>query len=291
MNKISIFCINDIIDEYIYKIKNLYNDGYQVIFYFDKENNDNTIKNLKYINSINFYICNFCKYSKPFTTILDQYFFGIVFDENSFICGNSELDYKFALNCKLKYIPYENFFYGEQKNYPTLFYPIISHSCCKNYNLQLVPKQKDMIILVGYQGSGKSTLANYIKKTYNYEILSIDDYILNNNMLLLSKIEKFIQNNANIVIDYFCLKPIRKKFINLGKKYGFHIRVIILNYDIDIMKHNSYYRFLKYNREISSVFYDVQFDLSCNKEEGIDEIITINELFEVDDNKYYTYMF
>lgn len=266
--KIAIFC-----DDESYKKVN--SQECSIIFYINKE-----IKITEDIEYKIFHIKNFCKYSKPFTTIIKDYFNNID-KTNIFIYGKCELDYKFALNCNLNYI-------GEKY---AISYPIDLQKKYQEYNFNLLPKEKDMIILVGYQGSGKSTLANYIKNKYDYFILSIDDYIFKKNILLLSKIENIIQNNNKIIIDYFCLKPIRKKFIDLGRKYNYNIRVIILNYDLDIIKHNSYYRFLKEEREIANIFYDVIFDLTCDKNESVDEILYFNEIFSANDTNYYKYMY
>lgn len=271
-NKIAIFCdMNNTI--------NL--EDHTIIYYLDNIDEKDVEIIVKNASVKIFNVKKFCKYSKPFDTFIVDFFQNMKI-ENMLLYGETELDYKFALNCGIKFIC---------KNTPQINYPIDFTKKNQDLNFEIEPKQKDMIILVGYQGCGKSTYANYMKEKYNYYVLSIDDYVLKNNILLLSKIEEIIKNNSKIIIDYFCLKPIRKKFINFGKKYEFYIRIAKFDCDINFAKHNSYYRYLKENREIANLFFETKLDLNCDLSENIDEIITIKDFFHNADKKYYKYMF
>ncbi len=59
-----------------------------------------------------FYTEHINQYTKPFSTILNHLHFPSY--THSFICGKSNIDYNFALNCNIKYITSEQFFVTEQ---------------------------------------------------------------------------------------------------------------------------------------------------------------------------------
>jgi predicted kinase len=273
------------------KLKRL--SDYSIIIYFNTTQNITTQLE-KLIETLNieakiYFTDHFNKYTKPYPTLIND-FFSQKLDSESFICGNEIVDYKFATNSNLSYKIPDNFFLNKQNIIPTFLYPLNFTEKPSEINIQLNSQPKDMIILAGYQASGKSTIAKYLFEKYGYHILSLDEYVIKKNLLTMNKIENIIKEHNLIVIDYFCLKQIRKKFIDIGKKYGYYIRTIILDYDQQLIKHNSYYRYLKEGREIANVFYDAKFDLSCNKNEGIDDIIYC-ENFYPDDKLYYQYAF
>jgi hypothetical protein len=57
-----------------------------------------------------------------------------------------------------------------------------------------------------------------------------------------------------------------------------------------LLKHNSYYRYLKEGREIANIFYNTKLKLNCDKEEGIDDIIHFKQFYPID-SEYYQYLF
>ena len=277
------------------KLQKLNNDNYAIVIYFNLPCPDNNIQNkiedlikLLSVETKIFYTDHFNKYTKPYNELIKKLPFpSYTF---SFICGNDNIDYKFAYNCNLKYIIPDYFFLDKPNLIPKISYPITFSEKHSELFIKITPQIKDMIILVGYQASGKSIVAKYLAKKYGYYILSVDDYVLNKQILSMNKIENIINQHNKIIIDYFCIKPIRKKFIDIGKKYDYYIRTIVFDYDLDLIKHNSYYRYLKEGREIANIFYNTKLDLTINKEEGIDEIIKFKPFYQ-NDQEYYKYMY
>jgi len=233
-------------------------------------------------NIIFYFTTEFNKYTKPFATILN--------DLNNVICfyGTNEINFKFALNCNIKFMNLETLQIDDLKN-RQINYPI---SIKNNFTFELNNIcGKNLILLVGYPASGKSFLAKYIANKYDYFILSLDDHLLKKNRMNILDFENIITKYNNVIVDYCCLKPIRKKFINIGKKYNYHIISICIDCDINLLKHNSYYRYLKYDREIAKSVYDLNLQLGCDYGEGIDEMIKLDNIIVTNNDEYYKYMY
>ena len=240
---------------------------------------------------IDFYFTTeFNKYVKPFTTIMKYFKQDVANKVNYMVYGTNETNIKFAFNCGMIFINLESLQIINQNDIK-IKYPIDLNTCYSNFEFELDTKEKEIIILVGYPASGKSFLAKYIKNKYGHYILSLDDYILNEKKASIDTYEHIIVQNNKIIIDYFCLKPMRKKFIDIGKKHNYYIRVICINCDINLLKHNSYYRYLKFTREISDIIYSINLNLECDLIEGMNEIIKFNNITVTNDIDYYKYMF
>lgn len=250
---------------------------------------ENKIKKIiKFLDTaiIFYFTIEFNKYEKPYTTILKH-----IQNINCFY-GSNETNFKFAINCNISFMNINTFQLEDLNNRP-INYPIlvknnitIKHEFFFELNNIF---EKDLILLVGYPASGKSFVANYLKNKYDYFVLSLDNYLLKNRFNI-NDIENIIVKHKKIIIDYCCIKPIRKKFIIIGKKYEYHIRSIHIDLNIDLLKHNSYYRYLTFDREISKEIYNIKLQLDCNHDEEINEIIKLNNIF-INDVNYYKYTY
>jgi bifunctional polynucleotide phosphatase/kinase len=240
------------------------------------------------------------RYRKPLPTFKDE-FFPNELNKDSFYCGDavgrkgdiSDTDYKFALNSKINFYTPEYFFLGKENELPKIEYCFDISRIEKNEKFRFEPREKEIIIMMGYPGSGKSTISKKLEEKYGYKIINQD--LLKTKLKCQKEAEKFIKNNESVIIDSTNpTKEKRKEGIDLGKKNGYNIRVIEMTTSIGKSKHNNIYRSLV-NEEIDIVP-DIVYNMYKSKyenvdlNEGIDEIIKQNQN-NPKDEKYYLYLF
>ena len=276
----------------ITKLKEYYNKNYCIIFISNQgglktsEKKDDWIKKINNIvQEIAIPICVFAStdtylFRKPLPTIWNIIKSKISISDKSFYCGDAagrkgdhnDTDYKFALNCEIKFMTPEMCFLDELKcndckiNYPNLN-KISNHI---NYNF-LAEKNKELIIMIGFPGAGKSTFINKYIEPFEYIIINQDKLKTKNKCI--SETEKYMKINKNIVIDALnYTKEMRKIYINIAKKYNYNVRCIVLNTSFEISKHNMLYRYYKSNGLESRIP-----DLVYNKMKKNMELPNINE--------------
>lgn len=249
-------------------------------------------------------------YRKPFPTFWEMLTNNL--DNNSeqcvgksFYCGDacgrktdfSDSDIKFAHNCGIKFILPEMVFcnIGDKKiKPPKINYPIDFDNIASG-ELNFVPHDKELIIMIGYPGSGKSTFVrNYISKN-NYSVINRDT--LKTMQRCIHECEKYMTNGKSIVIDN--TNPSiddRKKFIELAKLNKYIVRCFVMDTSIELSKHNSYYRNYISNGKINHIP-DIAYNIYKKKftepiiEEGFSEIIKVPFSLDnsVDESKYRMY--
>ncbi len=198
------------------------------------------------------------KYRKPYPTWFDE-FVPEEIKENlnrscSFYCGDacgrkgdfSDTDYKFALNCMIKFFTPECLFDNQIEKLPKIQYPNILSKSDPSFNNNFIfepAKTKEMVLMVGYQGSGKSFIANEIGKNHGYVVINQDT------LKKKEKCHQFAKNEMSkgksIIIDQTNPdKETRKEWINIAKNYNYQIRVILMTTSRELAKHNNYFRYL-----------------------------------------------
>lgn len=295
------------------KLKELYEDGYCIIIISNqggiekgKSDGDEWIKKIQNINNeLKIEMKVFCstgnnRYRKPCSTFFTEFLAVNTkkISSKSFYCGDacgrkddfSDTDYKFALNCNLKFYTPEMFFLKEKEELPKINY-IFDFSEKKNFLLNFTPSQKEMLIMVGFQGSGKSFVSKYISQKYNYEIVNRDTE--KTIPKCIKKATKFLDENKNLIIDNTnSSEENRKQWIELAKQYNYEVRVLHMQTPIELCKHNNVYRSITQDidiiPDIAYNMYKSKFQVP-NKEEGIKEIIKIDYSYP-DDEKYYKYL-
>jgi bifunctional polynucleotide phosphatase/kinase len=240
---------------------------------------------------VNIPICILCSkgddiYRKPHPTLFNILNKGldIVNINKSFYCGDAmgrkgdhaDTDLKFALNCNLFAITPEKLFLGKDDLTKNIKYPNIFKI---NTEFDIVPKQKEMIIMVGYPGSGKSHLTKLIsdKSVYNHISISRDmlgtiDKCIKRATDLCSVGSSIIIDNTNPSVDD------RKKFINIAKKFNYKCRCIHVLTDMETSKHNNYNRrYITGKNLIPKIVYNIfkKNFVAPSKAEGFDEIFNV----------------
>lgn len=250
-------------------------------------------------------------FRKPAPTIWNKYFPNN--KEGSFYCGDAagnddriinsimykkdfaDTDAKFAINCGIDFVNRDDFIvknescYYNNKNY-TITYPdltIKNDNVIDPYNIT-----KTLIINVGIPGSGKST---FTKKYYpGFVYINSDTQTQKE---IKQAIKEAISKDKSIVIDNTnsAIKK-RKEFIDIFKNKSYKIICHHFDTDMDIAKHNNYYRAFKSNDVIKRVpdvaynVYNSRFEQpSIN--EGFDKIVTIKYNRDNDDPDYNLYFF
>lgn len=226
------------------------------------------------------------KYRKPYPTWFNE-FVPTDIQENlnrsvSFYCGDacgrngdfSDTDYKFALNCMIKFKTPENFFVGEIEKIPKIKYPDIFKK--NTFDFNFVPTtHKEMILMVGYQGSGKSYIANKINMNYGYAVINQD--LLKSAKKCILDVEENMKKAVSVIIDKTNPdKETRKIWIDLAKKYNYSVRAILMTTSRELSKHNNYFRHITANvkiiQEIAYRTYNSKF-VKPELTEGFTEIL------------------
>lgn len=223
--------------------------------------------------------------------------------KKSFYCGDacgrkydfSDSDLKFALNCKLNFFIPENIFSDAENIFPIINYPIdFNHLQKETKKFEFIPQQKEMIVMIGIPGSGKSTFVQKYLVPHQYEIINRDTISTKGDTfktmtLCLNECSKYLKSGISIVIDN--TNPTidaRQKFISLAKKYNYNIRCFVMDIDINLAKHNNFYRHYVSNGKINLIpeivynKYKKNYE-EPNQEEGFQSIIKVDFLF---DNSY-----
>lgn len=216
---------------------------------------------------------------------------------DSFYCGDAAgrihdfaaTDFKFALNCMLNFYTPEQLFLNETQILPKIEYPNIHK--IKQLNFTFTPKDKEMIIMIGFQASGKSYISNLISEKYNYVIINNDTLKTNKKRIDLLNIS--FENNKSIIIDNTNPdKKTRKEYIDLAKKNNYSLRCIYMTTSMDISKHNNYYRMIKGGLLIPDIAYNI-FNKKLEEpllNEGFTEIIKLNAGYPKDP-LYFDYLY
>ena len=203
-------------------------------------------------------------------------------NKNTFYCGDaagrkgdhSDCDYKFALNCNIKFkLPEQIFDNVKDVILPKINYPDLKIS--NNKFLFEPDKNKEIVIMVGFPGSGKSTIAKKISDTYDYKLINRDTLktLAKCHKLakqLIEDEESFIVDNTNPDLET------RKFYIDLAKKNNYYITCIWMQTSEELSMHNNHYRNVSNNLllipDIAYRIYKKKFT-KPSKKEGFDDII------------------
>ena len=238
---------------------------------------------------------NYDLYRKPFPSMWNMYVANKQVNVKSFYCGDacgrtddfSDSDYKFALNCNLRfYTPDELFKKTKYFERPKILYNVNfkKYMMVENPDIDILPH--DIIVLVGNYASGKTHFMN--------RYLLPNGYVCSD-----SHIQKLIDSGKSIVVDDIHLgKKDRKKYIELAKQNNYTCRCINIVCPISMAIHNSRYRHLVTNGKCKIISDEIinqyrdRFECPM-KDEGFDDVIKYN--FEIDTSvnisKYMLFLF
>jgi bifunctional polynucleotide phosphatase/kinase len=230
---------------------------------------------------------HFNKLSKNKFSIKDSMYIGDAAGRHD---DHSDSDRKFALNAGLQFYTPEMFFLDKKETLPLLKYPVFEK---KDMVINSIPKKydKEVIILIGAPASGKSTIAS-----------NLTDYVRINKDTLKTTIkchkayEDALKSNKNVVIDN--TNPdneTRKPYVEIAKKYNYHIRCVHVNTSREVIEHNNIYRSIKDGiKIIPSIAYNIYYKkLDLNKEiiSQFDEYLEIVPSFSSTDEDYHKYYY
>jgi bifunctional polynucleotide phosphatase/kinase len=227
--------------------------------------------------------------------------------KSSFFCGDacgrendfSDTDYKFALNCGLDFATPERVFTGDKTQKPTYKYPELKFKKDFMVNIKKIMSDRatepEMIILVGMPGSGKSFIAKLFKSHANYVIINRDTM----KTKCVEMTHNALKDRQSVIIDNTNPdKESRKEYLNIGKKYGYKCRCIIVDTTIDIAMHNNHYRhYITYDYKMPALSVpDIVYRIYNKKyvkpelSEGFDKIYNIEPDAPLD-KKYFLFYY
>ena len=307
------------------KLLDYYNDNYSIIIISNQSKidiNDFTRKLTNIIESLSieliiYVALNKNKYRKPSPNF--YYEFIHKEDTESFYCGDaagrkgdfSNTDYKFALNCNIKfYLPEQIFLLLPKILLPPISYPDLTNKDINSFTNKDIntftphKHKKEIIIMTGFPASGKSTIASIIKEKYGYEIINRDtlktkakcEKMANE---YISKGLSFIIDNTNPDIES------RKNYISICKSISkskrdikdieddYYITSIYMKTSYELSMHNNHYRNNISNILIPDIAYNIYKGkfIMPSLDEGFDRIIPLDFSFIQFDKNYFYYLY
>lgn len=200
---------------------------------------------------------------------------------------NSSINVKFVQNLKIELITPE----GDSAKLKSFKYPPI-HSVTVGKMEKFIPlKGKELVIMIGPPGSGKSYYTGKYLKPHKYFRINRDAIKSMNGCIKLCQ-TKMEENINKIVIDNTNpSKGNRYPFITLAKRHGYKITVLDIDMDLEIARHNTYYRAYKTSGRIPYIPFVVyaKYKKSYEKPvttEGFDRIMNLGFMFEKNDQEY-----
>ena len=246
------------------------------------------------------------KYRKPLLSLFNEIIKStqtkIIINDCFYVgdaCGrptdHSDSDYKFALNCKLKFMTPEEVFLKEAVMIPPVNYPVLEeikqYISNKNYNYKINKYNKEIILMVGMQGSGKSTFTTSYLIPANY--VRINQDTLKTKVKCFKETEEMMKLNKNIVVDNTnAKKDTRAEFIKLANKYDYKVRCVIMDVSNDYAIHNANYRSYKlgidFMPSIAFNMYKKNYE-EPKLDEGFSDVVKIKPVIDMNVNNYDDY--
>ena len=210
----------------------------------------------------------------------------------------SDSDYKFSINCNLKFLTPEEFFLNEKVTIPKIKENYHIYDNNNNDHIKY-PKDIEMIILIGSPGSGKSTFCENFLVPKGYVRINLDT--LKTKQKCFQKTIEAIKNNKSVVIDNTNpQKNKREDFINIGVENKIKIRAFVMKVNKDLAIHLNNLRLINKNRNHLSESVNLIPIHSFYKNyeepkisEGFDEIVNVNFVpgpFQNEKDKQIFYM-
>lgn len=188
--------------------------------------------------------------NKKFDTIEHIYVGDAAGRKNDF----SASDYKFALNCGIKFMTEIEYFDEEKDKYSKPEYPKSTGKLNKNI---IKFMDRTMIIMIGPPASGKSFISKELCNKYNYVRINRDT--LKTMKRCEKETEKALKELKSVVIDNTNPdEKSRKSFVDLANKYKFDIKYYIMETPRETCQHNNLYRhYIEKQEKISEIVYRI----------------------------------
>lgn len=213
----------------------------------------------------------------------------------------SDTDRKFSLNIKLQFKTPETFFLGQESTSKYILKGLNPTEYLKKLNVtvpdtetKFIPRDRELIIMVGPPGSGKSSFVKKYIKPHGYVRINQDKFGSKSKCLALT--DASLSLGKSVVIDN--TNPdimTRMDYTAIGIKYGYkHIRAIVMDTDPDLTKHLSNVRHVysggaisKINNITYNIFYKKYIDpIKAEHYDSIQKIKFVFDQTKLQDEKW-----
>ncbi|MEM0354159.1 MAG: DNA 3'-phosphatase [Thermoplasmata archaeon] len=201
----------------------------------------------------------------------------------------SDVDRKFALNVGITFMTPEEFFTGKKSKIPFRLSGVDPWDLTliqSKENFLFIPREKEMIIVVGPPGAGKTEFVEKYILPHKYIYVSQD--VCKSKEKCKRIVTDALKNGSSVVIDGTHPDTLsRMAYTSLAKKYGYeNIRCIVLNTDIQIAKHLNNVRHVYSGGVIPKVSEIAYIKFKNNfvypqKSEYFDKIENVNFIFDL----------
>jgi bifunctional polynucleotide phosphatase/kinase len=256
------------------------------------------------------------KYRKPTPSFMEFFNPNKEMDKLSFYCGDacgrsgdfSDTDYKFALNCNMKFVTPEHFFCDKPNKVPSINPNILKILKNKECNIEIDDNtnvitvnalsklqiiNNEMIIMMGFPGSGKSYVSKYIEDTFGYVIINQD--ILKTKAKCKKSAIENMKFKKGIIIDATnSNNAIKQEWIDIAIIYKYSVVIIEMITTIEISKHNNFYRSFYFNKPLIP---DIAYNIYKSKyeEPNFNDLVNVSKIIKIEldcpnDSRYFMYM-
>lgn len=180
---------------------------------------------------------------------------------NSFYVGDaagrssdvSDMDYKFAINNKIKFYIPDEYFDDCKIKIPLPIHPItlVNNNSEDTDESSLCTGGKEIIILVGPPACGKSIWCEQ-SKFKNYAVVNQDNNKIKTKMML--SIKQCLLRGQNVIVDKRNeYAKDREDIITIGKNCGASVKIVWFDFPKSICEHICTYREIMYGKEVPHI--------------------------------------
>jgi bifunctional polynucleotide phosphatase/kinase len=153
----------------------------------------------------------------------------------------SDTDLKFALNLKIPFMHRDELIFGKDYSKKTYMIEYPLDSVKKGKYTEFKPKNKEIIINVGYSGSGKSYYTTKYVTPHNYVYVN-QDTLKTKNKCIKACLNALKEGSCIVIDNTNPTAAVRKEYLDMAKKFNYNMKCHYFNTELDLSVHNNSFR-------------------------------------------------